>query len=72
MGDNVFVLNQETDFQFQYLNFTDPRITKHSLPFFISLQFKPDNEQLDREDIYAEKLSRLMISVLFFLTSSTS
>lgn len=44
MSDNLFVLNQETDFQFQYLNFTDPRITPC---LFSSLQVKPDNEQFD-------------------------
>lgn len=67
MSDNLFVLNQETDFQLQYLNFTDPRILNTPC-LFSSLQFKPDNEQFDWEDMYAEKLSRLMISVLFFLT----
>lgn len=66
MTDHLFVLKKNPDFQFQYTNFTDPKVSKHSLTFFISLQFKPNKKQLNWKDMYAEKLSRLMI--LFFLT----
>lgn len=70
MTDDLFVLKKETDFQFRYLNFTDLKVSKHSLPFFFSLQFKPNNKQLNWKDMYAEKLSWLMI--LFFLTRESS
>lgn len=51
MTDNLFVLNRKPDFQFQYLNFTDPKMSKHLLSLFISLQFKPNDKQFNWKDM---------------------